>query len=380
MRTLRDALLGAILLSSLPASAHAADVRAGDEVQITGSFEEMVFAAGDEVTISATATDDVVAAGDEVTLQNATVPHAFLAGGDLSVVTSTVSDLFAAGGEIDVISGQVTDDVVAAGGRILLGHDARVDGDVVIAGGQLRVEAPVGGDLRAAGGQIYLGGVINGDVNLEGRSITIGPDTHILGSLTHRGRNVDISPQARVDGQTTALQPHPEPDWRPLRTFANWVSYSIMFGMFLMAIVIAWLFPRLMNDTAEILRERPLSMAGLGVGIAILAPVVLVFLALTFVGLPLSFAGFAALALLWPFAIVGAVYAAGMLARTRARADAPSPTTGGRILWAGLAMIAFVLIGLIPVVGFFVWLAAYLLGLGAVVMQAGRALSAPQAA
>jgi hypothetical protein len=40
-------------------------------------------------------------------------------------------------------------------------------------------------------------------------------------------------------------------------------------------------------------------------------------------------------------------------------------------------MIVFILIGLVPVLGFIVWLFAYLFGLGAVSLVAMRALSRP---
>jgi hypothetical protein len=43
-------------------------------------------------------------------------------------------------------------------------------------------------------------------------------------------------------------------------------------------------------------------------------------------------------------------------------------------------MVVFVIVGFIPVFGFFLWLFAYLLGLGAVTTQALRALSQPASA
>jgi len=59
------------------------------------------------------------------------------------------------------------------------------------------------------------------------------------------------------------------------------------------------------------------------------------------------------------------------------RRDATAPRAGARALWAGVAMIVFIIVGLIPVLGFVVWLIAYLLGLGAVSLQALRAWANP---
>lgn len=363
------------------AIAGAVETHAGDTLSLTGAHDQMLFAAGEDITLSVNATDDVAAAGGDVSAHGATFDHVYLAGNDISFIDSTAHDLFAAGGEIDVLTGQITDDLIAAGGRITLGPAARIGGDAVITGGRLRIEAPIEGGLRAAGSVIRLDGPVTGDVHLEGGAIIVGPDARIGGAFVHRGRSVEISPEAEITGQVTALAPRPEIDLRPLAGLAIWVSAAILFGMFLMAIAIVAAFPRLMNDTAEALRTRPLSMLGIGAGLAFLTPIVIVFLMVTLLGLPLAFALAAAFALLWPLAIVGAVYTGSMLARARLCHDATAPSAGTRVVWAGAAMIVFLILGVIPVLGFFVWLFAYLFGLGAVTIVAVRALSrSPQAA
>jgi cytoskeletal protein CcmA (bactofilin family) len=341
----------------------------------------MLFAAGDEVRLAVTATDDVAAAGGKVSVNGSTLDHVYLAGGDISLLNTTARDVFAAGGEIDLLSGQVLDDVVAAGGRVDLGPDANVAGDVVVSGGELRIESAVGGGLRAAGGRIYLDATVNGDVHLQGNQITLGPDARILGALTHRGRSVQIDPGAQITGQVTALRPHPRPDFSPLAPLALWMSVSILFGLFLMAVIIAAAFPRLMNEAAASLRAQPLLMLALGVGLMILTPFAIVLLAITVIGLPLAFVVGAAFALLWPVAIVATAYAMGMFARARLRKETSAPSTGARVLWAGVAMIALIALGLIPLLGSVLWFLAWLFGMGAVVLRGGQALArAPAAA
>jgi len=369
--------LTAIAVIACAAVATAVDTRSGDTVRLTGAFDQLLFAAGDEVTLSVTATDDVAAAGGDIAARGGTFEHLFMAGSELSFTESTARDLFAAGGEIDVLTGQITDDFVAAGGRITLGPEARVGGDVVVSGGRLRIEAPIGGGLRAAGGVIRIDGPVTGDVYVDGGTIVIGPDARIGGTLTHRGRRVEIAPEAQVTGEVTALAPRPEINLSPLAGLAVWASAALLFGLFLMAVVIAAAFPRLMNDTAEALRTRPFSMLAVGVALAIIAPFVIVLLMITLIGLPLAFVLGVALALLWPLAIVGAVYTGASLARARTQRGASAPSAGGRALWAGVGMIVFIFIGMIPIIGFFIWLIAYFFGLGAVSLSALRAWSKP---
>lgn len=356
--------------------AYAVEMRTGENVSVTGQFSEMVFAAGDTIDLAVTATDDVMAAGGDVSVRNSTLDHGFLSGGDLTFADSVARDIFAASGELDILSGTISDDLVAAGGRLNLGPEARVDGSVVMAGGRIKLEAPIGGDLRVAGGNIELNATVAGDVFLDARTITIGPDAHISGALTHRGRTVEISPQAQIDGAVTVLEPRPEPNMRAMRALGTWMGAAIAFGMLLTAMVLVALLPRLMNDTARFVIERPLSSVGIGALIAFVAPIAMVILFVTLVGAPLAFVLIAALLLLWPLAMVGAAYALGMFIRRRTgRGDSDASSAGVRVLWAALGTILLIALGLIPVIGWCFNLAAYFFGVGAVSVVALRAFS-----
>ena len=359
------------------ALASAAEMRSGEDVAITGAFDELLVAAGDDVRLAVTATDDVAAAGGDVTVDGSQLDHIFLAGRDVAFQNTTARDLFAAGGDIDLLSGEVSDDLIVAGGRVLLAPEARVGGDAVIAGGRVNIATPIGGDLRAGGGRVELNSAVAGDARLEGDTIVVGPNARIQGALTHRGRTVSISPEAQVAGGTTVLEPPPQRNMQPFRMLATWFGAAILFGLCLMAVLVAALLPRLMNDAAHAIRTRPLLTLGLGLLLAVATPLVIAALAITLLGLPLAFLAGAVFAALWPLAIVGAVYGGAMLVRARAGRGADAPSVGVRALWAGLAMIVFVVLGFIPVLGFLLWLAAYLFGLGAVAWSAAAALSRP---
>ncbi|MGH6951316.1 MAG: hypothetical protein ACREH4_10605 [Vitreimonas sp.] len=362
------------------ALASAAEMRSGEDVAVTGTFDQLLFAAGDDVRLAVTATDDVVVAGGNIAVDGSALDHIFVAGRDIAFQNTTARDVFAAGGDIDLITGEVSDDLVAAGGRLRLAPEARVGGDAVLSGGRLHIAAPIGGDVRAAGGTVELDSAVTGDVRLDGDTIVVGPNARIGGSLTHRGHNVSIDPQAQIEGETVVLTPPPKPDLRPLKVLGLWFGAAILFGFFLMAVLVATLLPRLMNDAAHAIRTRPLVTLALGLLLAVAAPFAIAALALTMLGLPLAFLVGAVFAALWPLAIVGAVYAGAMLVRMRTPAGKDAPSAGARALWAGLAMIVFVLLSLIPVLGFLLWLAAYLFGLGAVAWSAAVALSKPASA
>lgn len=370
------ALIAGAAALACAAMAAAVELRSGEHVEVTGTYSDVVFAAGDEVSLALTTSDDVAAAGGDVSVRGAQLDDAFLAGGDISFTESSARDVFAIGGEIDVLSGTIADDFIASGGRIKLARDARIGGAVVIAGREIAIEAPIGASLRAAGGRIELNSIVAGDVYLDAGTLIIGPDTHIQGALTHRGQRVEIAPDAQVDGQIFALTPRAEPDYKRLGQVAGWLALSVSLGFLLLGVVVALALPRLMNETADIARRRPLSMLGLGLLIFVLAPIVFLFLIVSVLGLALGFLLAAIYAVLWPLALAGAAYALGMLIRGRVRPDAPpAPGAGARLLWSAIGLALLVLVGLIPFLGSLVWLIAFLLGLGAVSVEASRALA-----
>ena len=356
-------------------AAAALEMRSGDEVNVDGAQSDMVFAAGETVTLSLTATDDVFAAGSDIFVRGAKLAHAITAGGEISFEDFTAGDVIAAAGEIDVVSGEIADDFVAAGGSIDLKRAARIGGDVVVAGGELTIEAPIGASLRAAGGEIELDGEVAGDVYLDGGRVTIGPEARIHGALTHRAREIQISPQAQIDGEVTVLRPRPEPNFAHMAQVAAWMTFSIVLGFLLLGVIVALAFPRLMNDVAQIARAHPLSMLGFGLLLAIFAPILILLLVITVFGIPVALAFGAAFGLMWFLAFVSAGYAFGMFLRSRVRQGDGAPDMAERALWVTIGLIALCLACFIPVIGVFVWLVASLLGLGALSLQFVRALA-----
>lgn len=352
------------------AVALAADMRSGDDVTVTGTFADMLFAAGDTVKLSATNTDDSFAAGDTVTAQGGTFDHLYMAGDDVTFQETTAHDFFTAGSDVDLLSGQVQDDFVAAAGDIKLAQEARIGGDAVMAGGDIEIKTPIGGQLRAAGGSIELNSEVTGDVYLDGGDITIGPDAHIHGSLTHRGRSVTISPQAQIDGRTIVLQPRARTNFRPLHEFIRNATITFLIGLVVMAVVVAMAFPQLVGGASVVARQHPLRMLAFGLLLAIFGPVMAILLMVTVVGFPLGLLFVAFLMVLWPLGLVASVYALSMMVRDRLRAGPPEPKALERALWAGAGMAVLIAIGFAPWIGAFAWIAAYVLGIGAVAVHA----------
>lgn len=337
------------------------------------------------VSVSAAATSTYV--GERSVFVATTSPgNLYVAGATVAVTASTSADLSAFGGSV-VVTAPVASDALLGGGSLSV--RAPVSGDVRLFGGSISVEAPIGGDLLALGGSVVsqaaahgvfaaaaevsllggakgsvtvyannvvLGGDFAGDVRVvAGGRVALEPGTTIHGTLSYESPEQAVIPEdAVVEGGVTYAGPSYLPASSQTHALALASFGVFLFVRFLAAVIlaglIAGLFPR---PVAALARRafngsiRSVSLTFLlGLGVLVAAPLVLVLLALTFVGLGIALFGAALYALLLILAFIGSGMLVGLfLARRIEKRDA--------VLWrdGAVGMLVLSFAGLIPVVG-----------------------------
>ncbi len=350
----------------------------GDEAALGGTLSEIGFAMGGRVVVDAQSDDDIYAAGGNVMVRGAQAEDLFVAGGDIVFTDVSAHDATVAGGQLKFISGEVGDDLVAAGGQLALSPDFAVGGAAILAGGEVRVEAPIGGELRAGGGYVVVDSTVGGDASLAGDRVVIGPKARINGDLTHRAAKIEIDPAAVVTGEVRVLDPKEDAPLRA-RDVAAGIFLAAIFGMVAL-LVLAWaasfLLPGLMRDADYMIRTHPWMTLAIGFLIGLAAPAVLMLLAITLVGIPVAVTIAALLVAAVPLAIAGFLNFAGMMIRRILNRNASeNPGWGARAGWTAVAVVALLVLGVIPFIGPIAWTAAYVTGLGAIVTQGARSLA-----
>ncbi|MEF8906754.1 MAG: polymer-forming cytoskeletal protein [Haloarculaceae archaeon] len=306
-----------------------------------------------------------------------TIPPGTTQTGDISVVGGTVVVEGTLDGSLDgfagsvLVTGTVTGDVEVATGSVTI--SGTVEGDVEAAAGAVTVteSGRVGGSLSAGAGDVSIDGTVAGDVAAGADRFSLGPTARVGGNVRYDAETVEIADGAsvggtteRVDGVDVAVDVPfagnidlgdslvPAPVGFLAAFLANaLLGAALLFG--------APAFARRVTDTGT---ARPAASAGAGLATLVGVPVALVVVAITIVGIPLSFAGFLVyIPLLW----VGFVYGA-LLTGTWVLGLA-----GYDSLWGGLA-VGLALPALVSLVGvsWVVDLAYLLLGLGALALSA----------
>jgi len=309
-----------------------------------------------------------------------------------SVVTTApvAGDFSAVGGSITVAAPIAGDGLLLAGS---LGSRAPIAGDLRAVGGSISIEKPIAGDLVAlglsvydagrAGGSVFIGALntvltngASGPVTIYGNNISLGGDFAEDVNIVAAGRltlapNTTIREKLSYEAPEEAIIPASVtivggieyknvsylPDAGTSRALAfisvGFFLFVRILGALILAGLLAGLFPRLAEaiiERAYAARLRSILLTTL-LGFAVLAatPILLVLLALTFVGMGVALLIFIAYALVVFLALLYAgILLGGIVTRRYSRRV--------NVLWRDgvFGMLAFSLIALVPFVGLFV--------------------------
>ncbi|WP_200840428.1 polymer-forming cytoskeletal protein [Natrialba sp. INN-245] len=272
------------------------------------------------------------------------------------IVEGTVTgDVSAVAGDVR-IEGDVGGDLEAAGGSVTI--DGSVDGDVDAAAGGLRVSegGTVGGDVSAGAGTVVIDGSVDGNVAAGAETIRLGGDAAIAGDLRYGGELVGNTDA--VAGEI--IQESTGWEFEPiLEPIATWLFALYTLGLnLLLGTALLLVFPRFSSGVAGRIGTDPLRTGLVGLGVLVGVPILLVALAITIVGIPVSvFGGFAFALAIWIAVVYGRYAVAAWLLSL---VDVHNR-------WVALlvGVVAGALVSPIPYLGGLVDLLVLLLGLGA---------------
>ncbi len=328
------------------------------------------YTAGATLTVTAPTDGDLSVLGGTVTLAAPVKGDALLLGGSVGVRAPITGDLRAMGGSVSV--------------------DENVGGDLVVLGFSIHDSTPAGGSTFLAGADVTMTGGANGPVTIYANNaalaghfkgdvtvvasgrVTLAASTTILGKLSYDAPEQALIPaSALVEGGVHYTSASYLPSAGTSRTLAL-ASLGIfllarILGTLILAGLIAGLFPRL----AEAVTERAwrgsartilLTML-LGFAALVATPILLVLLALTFIGFGIALLLFVAYGLLIMLAFLYAGIMLGSLIARRFEHRAPVRWRDGVL---GTLILSF--ITLIPFVGTLLLLLAMTFAAGALLL------------
>ncbi|MCR4325921.1 MAG: FapA family protein [Patescibacteria group bacterium] len=360
--------VGALTLAALlivPMLAFAAQFRAEEQPSLSSgeTVNDDLYMAGGVVTSSGDVRGDLVAGGGSVLVSGAVSSDLIVGGGNITILGAVGDDVRAGGGNI-IVSGDVGGDIVAGGGQIQL-TGKNIGGDVAIGGGSVRIDSSVGGDVKVGGGDVYINGPVAGNVELDADKITLGPNADIGGNLTYTSvKEATLEEGAVVRGETdfTARKARGEMGGAALAGIFTLALLAKFLMLFVGALILLLIFRKYPAELVERAMDNPLREMGRGVVFLIVTPVVSVVLLVSVIGIPLGALGLLVFGAAMVFASLVAPIILGSIAHRWIFKPSDYQVSWKTIL---LGVALYILIGIIPIIGWIAKLVLIVLALGA---------------
>jgi hypothetical protein len=361
------------VLGASPASA--ADLRNGDTVIIASGDEvnDDLYIVANRITINGTVNGDVLCVGDTINVNGKINGSVIALGSTVRIDGEVTHALRIAGANID-IGGNIGSDVVVAGDSIDLAEAAKVGRDLVFAGRSINIDNAVGRGITGYADTIDINNQVTGDVNIGVTQLTIASTAKIQGDLIYVSDNeAVIRAGAQIGGTTT----HNLPKERK-STYMDFFTWGPGFGVWTWSRIIAFLMtlvagsliiliaPKRATAVAEAIKRKPLSSLGWGAVILFATPIAVLITFITIIGIPVGLIGL----LVYGLAIYLAQIAVGLFIGYWIIGRFSTANSRGVLIGSfALGFSILTLVKLIPYIGFPVWLATVLFGIGAMVMS-----------
>ncbi|MBU1119081.1 hypothetical protein KKH43_04330 [Patescibacteria group bacterium] len=270
------------------------------------TLQEDLYVSAQNVYIEGTVEGNVFAAATSVTVDGTIKGTLYTGASSVNINGNVENDLFAAGGTVDV-SGTVGGSTYLAGGMITTNPSFKTGTDLFLGAGTADVMGEIGKNLVAGAGDLNVGSEIKGSAYLnvnnsnEADALRIQNKAQIHDNLEYKAsQKALIENDAKVGGKTQ-FTPMPTAEKNQVQTknngkeglaafsfFAFLKGVVSFLGLLVVALVFVAVFKRKSEELHETFKGAYGKSFGYGLLICILAPVVILFLAITIIGFPLS--------------------------------------------------------------------------------------------
>jgi hypothetical protein len=370
----RIAVLGVLLLALILVTVLAAvpvlaaDFRSEDTITVASGevIDDDLYVVGNRIIIDGTVNGDIFAAGNTITV-NGKVNGSIMAVGETVNINGEITHAVRIAGGTLNIGGNVGRDLLVGGSEVNVDSTAKIGRDLLFGAATVHVDAPIGGDIKGGGGEVTLTNGVQGDIELGVDNLRIASTANIQGNLTYTSENeANIQAGAQIAGTTTHKVPEVKEPAKAAPFSGIW-GKAIAFLMTLLAgIVIILVAPRRAASVAASIRRKPWLSLGWGAIILCATPIAAIITFVTVVGVPVGLIGLT----LYGIAIYLSQIAVGLFVGYWIIGYFSKVETRGILVGAlALGFTILTLLKLIPYVGFALWLATALFGIGAMALS-----------
>lgn len=240
----------------------------GQSLTVAGTVKGDIYCASQTVIITGTVEGDVLCASQNIQINGKVT-------GNVRVAAQAASFGGTVGGTITAFS-QTVD----------VGNSAVIGGDLNGAAGTMTVAGKVGRDILASAGSMTITGIVGRDIGGNYNQLAVLDNSSVGGALRYTSDQDANIAKGSVLGEVIRTAPQTQ-DATSIRNSLFGFGVYVFFSMILIALVVALIAPRLVNTVANNGISRLLASLLVGFFFVFGAPFILLFIAMTVVGIPL---------------------------------------------------------------------------------------------
>lgn len=359
-RTMNVVIGLSIGLFLIPASTEAAPIiRSGDVVSVDASqaLKGDFYGLGSTVTLSGPAEHDAYLGGSAVTVNAPVAQDLVIVGGSVQVHSEVTDDLRVIGAEV-TLGGTVKGDVVVVGGTFTVLSTAHIEGDILFFGGTLIVEGDVDGSVHGYAQTARINAAIGGDLLMTTtQALVLSDRAHVTGNVSYTSR-IELS-RAQDSVVTGDVRRHD-----PVTAHSEDSIEGLAFSAFALLFLAASFFVLARPKVEVFVREafaRPGQNGLIGLAIFLVLPFASLILLVSVVGIPLGILGLSLYVALMPLSIgLSVLFLGHTIERLFLKRNHMKFTT------LALGVSGFIILAVLPFVGFFAVSALCLISMGAI--------------
>lgn len=342
-------------------TANAQSFRTGNNITVpqNRTVDSTLYATGRNIDVAGTVKGDVICAGQNINVSG-TVTGDVLCAGQSIHINGTVEGNVRLAGQNVTISGKVNKNANVISQSLTTDSNSSIGGDIGIAGQDIIINGSVGRDLAVASGDTTINNTIGRNIHGDVSQLTLQSDAQVQGFIDITSpNNVQRDNGAQVQGKITRHQPTEN------NNNTSWVGLGWLFTLYVLVamLVVALVLVLIMPGAFQAAANRALSSMGktilIGIAATVIAPIVIIALMFTFVGIPLGIL----LLLVWlTILLLAGPFAAYLLGRLVLRDSAKNA-----ILVMLLGAVVLLILYLIPFLNLLVLLLVLWFGVGMII-------------
>lgn len=285
----RTLIVAVLSLSLLTGVAFAASENTVSDLPKGQTVNSLYARAATTVTVNGEVNGDVWVAGEKVEVNGIVRGNVYAAGSEVSINGEVTGSVHAAGSTVEV-DGKIGGSVYAAGSEVTVKDSTKVAGAVALAGSKVAFGGDIIQQAYVAGSSLDMSARVGQSANLAGADISLNDQAKVNGDLTYRSENDARIANDKAIGGNLKHDVVEKSERNPMRDKIMGALIGLVMNV-VIGFVLVLFASRLLKVTDTVLKSDMTSVILKGMAFIILAPLACIFIAITFIGIPLAIVG-----------------------------------------------------------------------------------------